>query len=59
MDDKLIPILALVGHKGIFLYQAEGQDVSYSLGVISYRIGISGEVTKFVGVWNSCITMDT
>ena len=43
----------------IFLDQAKGQDVSYSLGVIPYMIGISGEVTNFVGVCHSYITMET
>ena len=57
--DKLISISAVVGHRVIFLYQAKGQDVSYSLGVIPYRIIISGEVTNFVGVCHSCVTMDT
>ena len=59
MDEKLIPILAVVCHKVMFLYQTELQDVSYSLGVIPYRIKISGEVTYFVGVCHSCITMET
>ena len=59
LDDKLIYILAVVGHKVIFMDQAEGKDVSYSLGVIPYRIRISGEVTNFVGVCNYCIAMDT
>ena len=59
VDDKLISISDVVGHKVIFMDQAEGQDVSYSLGVIPYRIGISGWVTNVVGVCNSCVTMDT
>ena len=50
VDKKIISILAVVGHRVIFLYQVKGQDVIYSLGVIPYRIGISGEVTNFVGV---------
>ena len=53
VDEKLISILAVVGHKVIFLDQAKGQDVSYSLGVILERIGISEEVTYFVGVCHS------
>ena len=53
VDEKLISILAVVGHKVIFLDQAKGQDVSYSLGVIPERIGISEEVTYFVGVCHS------
>ena len=42
VDDKLISILDVVGHKVIFLDQAEGQDVSYSVGIIPDRIGIYG-----------------
>ena len=57
--DKLISVLAVVGHRVIFLDQAKGQDVSYSLGVISYRIIMYGVVTNFVGVCHSCITVDT
>ena len=57
VDDKIISILSVVGHKVVFLDQYEGQDVIYSLGVMPYRIGISGEVTNFVGVCRSCITM--
>ena len=34
VDDKLISVLSLVGHRVIFLYQAKGQDVIYSLGII-------------------------
>ena len=59
VDEKLISVLAVVGHKVIFLDQAEGQDVSYSLGVILDRIGISVEVANFVGVCHSCVTIDT
>ena len=58
VDGKLISILADVCHKVIFLDQADGQDVSYSLGVIPDRIRISGEVTDFVGVCNSCVIMN-
>ena len=47
---KLISILAVVGHKIIPLCLAEVQDVSYSLGVIPDRIGISGEVNIFLYV---------
>ena len=50
MDDKPISILYVVGYRVIFLDQAEGQDVSYSLGVIPYRIRKSGEVTNVFGV---------
>ena len=59
VDDKLISVLVVVGHMLIFLDQAKVQDVSYSLGVIPYRIGISGEVTNCVGVCQSYVTMDT
>ena len=58
MYDKLISISAVVGHRVIFLDQAKGQDVCYSLGVIPYRIIISLEITNYVGVCQSCITMD-
>ena len=59
MDNKIIYISAVVGHRVIFLDQSKGQDVCYSLGVILYRIRISREITNFVGVCHSCITMDT
>ena len=59
VDEKLIFILDVVGHRVIFLYQSEVQDVRYPLGIISYRIGISGAVTNFVGFCHSCVTMDT
>ena len=59
VDDKIISILDFVGHRVIFLDQAKGQDISYSLGGILYRIGISGEVTNFVGVCYYCVTMYT
>ena len=59
VDDKLIFVWAVVGHRLIFLYQAKGQYVSYSRGVIPYRIRISVEVTNFVGVCNSCVTIFT
>ena len=59
VDDKLISILAVVGHRVIFLDHAKGKDVSYSLGVIPYRIRITGEVTHFVGVCHSFVIMDT
>ena len=42
----------------VFLDQANGQDVSYYLGVIAYRNRMSGEVTNVFGVCHSCITMD-
>ena len=59
MDDKLIYILAVVGHRVIFLDQAKGKDISNSLGIVPYRIRIFREVTNFVGVFHSCVTMDT
>ena len=59
MDDNLISISGVVGHRMIFMYQAKKQDVSYSLGVILDRIGISGDFANFVGVCCSCVTMDT
>ena len=58
VDNKLISILDVVSHKVIFLDQTEGQDVSYSLGVIPDRIGISREVTDCFGVCHSCVPMD-
>ena len=59
VDDKLIFILSIVSHRVIFLDQAKGQGVRYYLGVIPYRIRIFREVTNFVGVFHSCVTMDT
>ena len=59
MGDRIISILAVVGHKTILLDQAEGQDDRYYLGVIPGRIGISREVTNFVGVCHSCTKMET
>ena len=58
VDGKLISILAIVGHKIILLDHSEGQYVSYSPVVISYRIGIYRGVTKFFGVCHSYATMD-
>ena len=55
----MITILDVIGHKVIFLDQAEGKNVSYSLGVILYRMVISREVTNFFGVRHSCVTMYT
>ena len=48
VDDKLISISAVVGHRVIFLDQAKGQDVCYSLGVIPHRIRISRDITNFL-----------
>ena len=48
--DKLIPISAVVGHRVIFMDQAKGQDVCYSLGVIPHRIRVSRDITNLVGV---------
>ena len=59
VDDKLISISAVIGHRVIFLDQAKGQDVCYSLGVIPHRIRISQEITNLVGVCHSCVTMYT
>ena len=59
VDDKLISILAVIDHRVIFLDQAKGQYVCYSLGVIPHRIRISWEITILVGVCHSCVTMDT
>ena len=56
--EKLIFILAVVGHRVIFLDQAKGHDVSNSLEFIPERIKISGEVTNFVGMCHSYVTMD-
>ena len=53
VDDKLISVSSIVGHRVIFMYQSEVQDVRYPLGIISYRIGISVAVTNFVGVCHS------
>ena len=53
VDDKLISILDVVGHRVIFLDQAKGRDVRYTLGVIPYRIIIYGEVNNFVGLCHS------
>ena len=50
---------SVVDHRVIFLDQAKGKDVRYSLGVIPDRIGISREVTNLVGVCHSCVTMET
>ena len=49
----------VIGHRVIFLDQAKGQDVCYSLGVIPHRIRISREITNLVGLCHSCVTMDT
>ena len=53
VDDKFIPISAVVGHRVIFMDQAKGKDVPYSLGVIPHRIIISWEITNLVGVCHS------
>ena len=57
LDDKLISISAVVGLRVIFLDKAKGQDVRYSLRVITYRIIVSREITNLVGVCHSCFTM--
>ena len=46
VNDKLISISAVIGHRVIFLDQAKGQDVCYSLGFIPHKIIISREITK-------------
>ena len=57
VDEKLISIIAVVGHKLMFLNQDEGQYVRYSLGVIPDRILISRKVTNCFGVCHSYVTM--
>ena len=59
VDEKFVSISAVVGHRLIFLDQFNGNYVRYSVGVIPYRIRICWEVTNFVGVCHSCVTMDT
>ena len=45
VNDKLISISAVIGHRVIFMDQAKGQDVCYSLGVIPHRIRVSRDIT--------------
>ena len=59
VNDKLISISAVIGHRVIILDQVKGQDVCYSLGVIPHRIIISREITNIFGVCHYCVTMDT
>ena len=59
VNEKIISISDVIGHRVIFLDQAKGQDVRYYLGVIPHRIRISWEITNLVGVCHSCVTMDT
>ena len=59
VNEKLISISAVIGHRVIFLDQAKGQDVCYSLWVIPHRIIISREIANLVGLCHSCVTMDT
>ena len=59
VNDKLTSILAVMGHRVIFIEQAKGQDVCYSLGVIKHRIRISLEITNISGACHSCVKMDT
>ena len=59
VDDKLISLSAVVGHRVIFPDQAKGQDGSSSLRLIPYMIRIFGEATNVVGVCHSCVTTDT
>ena len=53
VNDKLIFISAVIGHRVIFMDQAKEQDVCYSLGVIPHRIRISREIANLVGVCHS------
>ena len=53
VDEKLVSISAVVGHRVIFLDQAKVRYVRYSLGVIPYRIRISQEITNIFGVCHS------
>ena len=59
VNDKLISISAVIGHRVIFLDQAKRHDVCYSLGFIPHRIRISREITNIVGVCHSYVTMYT
>ena len=59
VNDKLISVSAVIGHRVIFLDQTKGQDVFYSLGVIPHSIRISWEITNLVGVCHSCAAMYT
>ena len=59
VNENIISILAVIGHRVIFLDQAKGQDVCYSLGVILHMIRISQEINNLVGVCHSCVKMDT
>ena len=59
VNDKLIYLSAVIGHRVIFLDQAKGQDVCYSLGVIPHKIRISRDITNLVFVCHYFITMDT
>ena len=59
VNDKLISVLAVIGHRVIFLDQAKRQDVCSSLGVIPHRIRISREITNLVDVCHSCVSIDT
>ena len=59
VDEKLIYLSAVIGHRVIFMDQDEGKDVRYYLGVIPHRIRIARENTNIVGVCHSCFKMDT
>ena len=59
VDDKLISISAVIGHRVIFLNKDKGEGVRHYLGVIPHRIRISQEITNLVGVCHSFVTMDT
>ena len=58
VNDKLISIYVVIGHRVIFLDQAEGQDFIYYPEVIPDRIRISVKVTNYVVVCKSCVTTD-
>ena len=59
VDDKIISISAVVGHRVIFLDQAKEQDFSYSIGVIPIQYQNIQGGHQFFGVCHSCVTMDT
>ena len=58
VDEKLISILDVLGHKVILLDQAKRQYVRYSLEVIPDRIRIAGEVANYFGMCHSYATID-
>ena len=63
MNNKLIPILTVISHYMVFLYQYEWQYyewqyVGYTLWVKPDRIWVSMEVTNIFCVSYSCIEAD-